>query len=135
MVNGSDTIDFNNTSSEFRVNFNDGDNQEMALDADGNLEIDGTLTTMVPKTVPDYVFEADYALMPMADLEHFVKTNKHLPGIPSQADVQAANYKMNMVELQFQLLEKIEELTLYTIDQQKTIQMLHQRLEQMEQNR
>ncbi|MEO1367803.1 MAG: hypothetical protein AAFX50_11555, partial [Acidobacteriota bacterium] len=46
--------------------------------------------------------------------------NRHLPNVPSAADISAAG-GINMTELQLRLLEKVEELTLYTISQQKLL--------------
>lgn len=73
----------------------------------------------------DYVFKDGYELMDLEELEHFVKQNNHLPEIPSEAEVKKKGmydlHKMNML-----LLKKIEELTLYTIDQKKEINELKQ---------
>lgn len=71
---------------------------------------------------PDYVFKSDYNLMPLHQVEQFVTTNNHLPGIPSAAEVQ--NDGISMGEMQNKLLQKIEELTLYIIEQQKRIEKL-----------
>ncbi len=61
----------------------------------------------------DYVFEPDYKLMPLAELEAYVKKEKHLPGIPTAAQMQKNGVSMSeLVTLQ---LGKIEELTLYMI--------------------
>jgi len=103
-------------SGSFRVNIDDGDNQELSLDQDGNLVIDGSLTT-ASQTLPDYVFKPDYDLLSLAELAEFIQREQHLPRVPSDADVQAAG-SINMSEMQLALLEKIEELTLYTLAQQ-----------------
>jgi len=103
-------------SGSFRVNIDDGDTQELALDQDGNLVIDGTLTT-ASQTLPDYVFKPDYKLLSLADLAEFIQREQHLPRVPSDADVQEAG-SINMSEMQLALLEKVEELTLYTLSQQ-----------------
>lgn len=68
----------------------------------------------------DYVFANDYKLMPLTEVEKFVKTNKHLPGIDS-AEVLAKN-GLDVAEMQSKQMEKIEELTLYIIDQDKKIE-------------
>jgi len=70
----------------------------------------------------DHVFNADYDLMPLSEVEKFVATNKHLPTIPTQADVNRDG--INLAEMDGLLLKKVEELTLYIIDQQKQIQEL-----------
>ncbi len=69
--------------------------------------------------LPDYVFEPDYSLMPIQELERFVATEKHLPNIPKATEIRENG--LNHTEFQMKLLEKIEELTLYTVQQAKTI--------------
>lgn len=71
---------------------------------------------------PDYVFQEDYKLMKLEDVESFIKKNKHLPNIPSAVDVEKTN--IGTTELQCKLLEKIEELTLHAIEQSKQIKVL-----------
>ena len=71
---------------------------------------------------PDYVFESDYKLPSLKDIETHIKTNRHLPEIPSAAEV--AENGMLLGELQVKLLKKIEELTLYTIRQEKALAKL-----------
>ncbi len=75
----------------------------------------------------DYVFEPDYNLMPLNEVESFVKKNKHLPSIPSAKDVENKG-GVNIGEMQNKLLEKIEELTLYVIQQQKEIDALKEEI-------
>lgn len=70
----------------------------------------------------DHVFDRDYALMPLGELEAYVAANRHLPDIPSEAEVKAEGY--DVAEMQAVLLGKIEELTLYIIRQQKEIDSL-----------
>jgi hypothetical protein len=82
-------------------------------------------------TVPDYVFQEDYRLMPIDELAAFIKKKKHLPNVPSAAEVEAKG-SVNMAELQMTLLEKIEELTLYTVQQEEKIDRLQARLSEME---
>jgi hypothetical protein len=65
------------------------------------------------------VFANDYKLMPLNEVEAFVKTNKHLPGIDSAE--QLAKDGIDVVQMQSKQMEKIEELTLYIIDQDKKI--------------
>jgi len=61
----------------------------------------------------DFVFDEDYQLMPLAELENFIQENNHLPGIPSADEVMANGN--NLGEMDAILLQKIEELTLYII--------------------
>ena len=71
---------------------------------------------------PDYVFADDYTLPTLYELEASIKQNKHLPGIPSAAVVEAEG--IEVVAMQVQMMEKIEELTLYIIELQKQIDAL-----------
>lgn len=79
------------------------------------------VNVMLASAFPDYVFASDYDLMSLNDLEQFITTNKHLPGVPSANEVANNGSSINLGEMQTILLEKVEELTLYTIDQQKQI--------------
>jgi hypothetical protein len=68
----------------------------------------------------DYVFANGYQLKPLGELENFIKINQHLPNVPSAADV--ANNGIELGAMNAKLLEKIEELTLYILQQQKQLQ-------------
>ncbi len=72
---------------------------------------------------PDYVFEENYKLPSIGELEQFIGQNGHLPGIPSRKEVEA-NDGFEVGDMQTRLLEKIEELSLYIIDMQKQIDEL-----------
>lgn len=72
--------------------------------------------------VPDYVFEAGYQLMPLTQVQDFIALNGHLPDIPSAATVRTNG--LNMGEMQLSLLRKVEELTLYTLDQEARLTSL-----------
>ena len=67
----------------------------------------------------DYVFEENYALMELKKLEKYIQKNHHLPNIPSQEEVAEEGYSQHNINTS--LLEKIEELMLYTIQQEKDI--------------
>jgi hypothetical protein len=66
---------------------------------------------------PDYVFDKKYQLMPLDELAKSIEQEKHLPGLPSAADVQQDGISVG--EIQSELLEKVEQLTLYVIQLQK----------------
>jgi len=70
----------------------------------------------------DFVFEEDYNLMGLEELEKFIKINKHLPEVAPAAIMEAEG--INVSEMSAKLLQKIEELTLYIIDLQKQIEEL-----------
>lgn len=81
-------------------------------------------------TWPDYVFEESYPLTPLRDLETYLKVNKHLPGIPDAKTVEEEGVKLG--EMNAKLLEKVEELTLYIIQQQKLIEQQNKKMEEQE---
>lgn len=69
---------------------------------------------------PDYVFAEDYDLMPLEEVEASIRMNKHLPGIPSAKKIGADGIPLG--QIQKQMMEKIEELTLHLIQQNKRLQ-------------
>ena len=73
-------------------------------------------------TGADHVFGESYDLRPLSEVERFVQENKHLPEIPSEKQMQEEGLSIN--EFQIKLLQKIEELTLYTIELKKEIDQL-----------
>lgn len=89
---------------------------------------DGILTEKVKVAVKntgewsDYVFAPTYRLMPLAEVEQYIKTNQHLPGVPSA--IQMVEQGNDLHHTDAKLLEKIEELTLYSIEQEKRTQQL-----------
>lgn len=70
----------------------------------------------------DFVFATDYKLMSLGETEEYVKENKHLPDIAPAKQMEEDG--IDLGELQIKLLQKIEELMLYIIDQQKEIDAL-----------
>ncbi|CAI8217243.1 MAG: Uncharacterised protein [Flavobacteriaceae bacterium] len=121
------------------------------LDVDGNIKADSFIAPS--KTYADYVFEkyldgvstinTDYKFKSLAEVERFIKTNKHLPGVTGINELQKDKDGKLLVDipaLAKQSLEKIEELFLHTIEQQKIIEDLEEeneglkgRLEKIEQ--
>lgn len=71
---------------------------------------------------PDYVFSPEYTLPSISELKGYIEKNSHLPGIPSAKEVSKTG--INLGEMDAKLLQKIEELTLYIIDQNKRIEEL-----------
>lgn len=78
---------------------------------------------------PDYVFENNYQLMPLKELESFLTENKHLPAIPSQEEMKKEG--IDLAEMNVKMMEKIEELTLYLIQQNKEIEKLKEEVERL----
>ena len=83
----------------------------------GKLEASELKVTVSPTA--DFVFEENYKLLSLEFIEDFVKKYKHLPLIASGDEMR--NNGVNIGEFQIQLLQKVEELTIYTINQQNEI--------------
>lgn len=107
-----------------------------------SLAVNGTISAkrlrLSEKHWPDYVFKKDYALPSLPSLEKYIARNHHLPGVTPAAEAEQKG--VDVGDNQAALLRKIEELTLYTIsqdkqltDQQKEINDLKARLERLEQ--
>ncbi|NOT50171.1 MAG: hypothetical protein HOP10_02730 [Chitinophagaceae bacterium] len=86
------------------------------LSVDGKIMCE-QIDVMNSTTWPDYVFEDNYNLMPIADLEKSIRQNKHLPNVPSAAEIEKEG--INLGKMASALLEKVEELTLYIIQLKK----------------
>jgi len=80
----------------------------------------------------DYVFNDDYEMPTLGELEKFINTNNHLPGVPSEKEV--LNNGVEIGNMNKILLQKVEELTLYMIDLQKQNETLKSRIENLECN-
>jgi hypothetical protein len=75
---------------------------------------------------PDYVFEKDYKLRSLKEVEAYITNNRHLPEVPSAESIE--NKGANLVDMNLTLLKKVEELTLYVIQQQKEIEALKEKI-------
>ncbi|WP_440881181.1 hypothetical protein [Tenacibaculum sp. C7A-26P2] len=78
----------------------------------------------------DFVFEEDYDLPTLVSIEKHIKEKKHLPEIASAKEMEKNG--VNVGDFQIQLLQKIEELTLYTIEQEKKIKKLEKQQKEIE---
>ncbi len=78
---------------------------------------------------PDYVFEPNYDLMSLKDLEKYIQMEGHLPNLPDAAEIKEKGIKQG--EMDAKLLEKIEELTLYTINLNKRIEQQQKIIDQL----
>jgi hypothetical protein len=92
------------------------------------LAVNGTITSKKVKVTQtgwaDYVFNNDYHLRPLPEVEQYIQQNHHLPEVPSAEEVKKDG--LNLGDNQAMLLKKIEELTLYIIEQNKQIEALRQ---------
>jgi hypothetical protein len=104
------------------------------MSVQGNMKVDAKLEAKEVKvtTTPtaDFVFEHNYDLPKLEDVEKQIKENKHLPEIASAEEMKKEG--VNVGEFQIKLLQKIEELTLYSIEQNKKNKELQLRLEKLE---
>ena len=89
------------------------------VNADGGLRV----KTSWALEVPDYVFdETKYKPMSLPEVERFVRTERHLPEIPSAAEIKKDG--IDVAQMNMLLLKKVEELTLHMIEQDKRIKEL-----------
>lgn len=77
----------------------------------------------------DYVFANDYKLMPLKEVETYINENQHLPGIQSASDLQKEG--LDIADMQAKQMGKIEELTLYVIEQNKALEKQSQEIEEL----
>ena len=96
------------------------ENPQAKLDVRGM--ISATEVKVQVLTGADHVFHESYDLKPLSEVEDFITENKHLPEIPSEKQMQEEGLSIN--EFQIKLLQKIEELTLYTIELRKEVDQL-----------
>jgi hypothetical protein len=80
------------------------------------------VTVELQNTWPDYVFEDEYLLPSLKETEKFIGQYDHLPGVPTAPEVQQRG--INLGQMDAILLEKIEQLTLYLIEQNKKIEKI-----------
>lgn len=106
-----------------------GSNAGLKVKANGMVSAPGFACDSV--VTADFVFEPDYELQPLHKVEEYIQTNRHLPGVPS-ADEYQKRGQVDISELQTLLLQKVEELTLYAIEQNKNNEALKQRIAELE---
>lgn len=98
------------------------------LNVNGNIKARKVKVTLTDW--PDYVFDVKYPLMPLPQLEEYLGEHKHLPGIPSAETVKQEGLELG--ENQAALLKKIEELTLYILEQNKKQEAMEKKMMEME---
>lgn len=107
---GTDFARFNNISTTKKASFS-------LWVEKGVVATDFAVTA--PSTWADFVFADDYQLRPLREVAAFIQANKHLPDMPSEKVVKKEGYTVH--EMTTKLLQKVEELTLYTIGQDQKI--------------
>lgn len=105
---------------------------DQKLTVKGKIHTQEVLVDLNGAVAPDYVFEkyyqgqsalkSDYQMLDLKSLEAFLKQNHHLPEIPSAQKLKEDGLELKKMNLL--LLQKIEELTLYTLEQQKQLDAL-----------
>ncbi len=97
------------------------------------LAVDGTIAgremTLENAAWPDYVFADEYELQSLEEVAEFIKANKHLPAVPSEAEVTESG--INVSEMNATLLKKIEELTLHMIEMNNRVKQLEKENEEL----
>jgi hypothetical protein len=116
------------------ITFTVYDGREICKLNHAGMELFGTLFTkevvVSNNWWADHVFNDEYKLMPLGKVKEYIDENKRLPEIPSEQEVKENG--VNIGDMQVKLLQKIEELTLYTIQQQEMIDKLNARIEKLE---
>lgn len=106
--------------------------EDTDLDGTHKLYVNGSIMTTEVNVAEvnnwsDFVFDKGYELLTLQEVENFIKQNGHLPDVPSEQEVK--DQGVNLVETDAILLQKIEELTLYMIQQQKLVQKQQQEID------
>lgn len=105
-------------------------NQNVIFEVFGQSRFHHTIQALdicvTPNAFCDYVFEKGYKLQPLTEVEKFINENKHLPEVPSEKVIKENGMKLN--EIILVQMKKIEELTLYAIEQEKRIKALESKL-------
>ncbi len=106
------------------------------LQVEGNAVVVGVLSCRKIKVTttgfPDYVFDDDYDLKSLSEVEEFINKNKHLPGVPSEKEVIAEG--MDLKELTIVQQEKIEELFLHLIAAEKKMKQMEEEIQKLKEN-
>ena len=106
------------------------------LTVKGKIHTQEVIVDLQGAVAPDYVFEEyvngfsklkpSYELLSLEELEDFIRKNKHLPKVPAASVI--AKEGMSLKEMNLLLLEKVEELTLYTLQQQQELDALKKQI-------
>lgn len=115
-----------------KIIIQDGINVNFKVDKTG-LVLARELKIHLNTIPPDYVFSRNYKLMKIIDLKSYISKHKHLPNIPSAAEMESEG-NIDVGAMQLKLLEKVEELTLYIIALDEENKRLKMRISKLEKN-
>jgi hypothetical protein len=129
-------VEFGAPSNSLMINSN-GNIGIGAISGDHKLAVAGGIISeeviiKLQSNWPDYVFTEEYDLPSLDDVESHIENHGHLKGIPAADEIEEGG--INIADVQIKLLEKIEELTLYVIDQDKKINRLTKDLAELKKN-
>ena len=141
---GNATLDYHYPYNEIRWGDNTGwylsfvrksDGKHLVdIRDNGNMDVNGRIKTrevlVTNSGWADFVFEDDYQLMPLKEVEQHIKTHGHLPDIPSEKDVLENGVSVG--DMQAKLLQKVEELTLHLIALENENSQLKARVSSLE---
>ena len=134
--NPQSELDVNGTISTKRLLVTDGNVGIGTLDPQGyKLAVNGTIRAKeikVDSDWADFVFKKDYKLPTLKEVETHINENGTLPGIPSESEVKGNG--VNLAETNALLLQKIEELTLYIIQQEKRMESMEAEIKSIRSN-
>lgn len=115
------------------IHYNDG-NVGIGISAPNHkLDVDGIIRAeeiIVESVGADFVFDVDYQLTSLTELRKFIEQHGHLPGIPSATEMEVSGTSLG--EMNTLLLMKVEELTLYILQQQTAIEQLRSVIDHQE---
>lgn len=100
-------------------------NRNFLVKASGEVYARKYTTTLLD--IPDYVFEPSYKLLTFDELRLYIETNRHLPNIPSAAEIKANNDQVDLGEMNRLLLEKVEEMSLYILQLEERLKKLEEK--------
>ncbi|OEK02286.1 hypothetical protein BFP97_12490 [Roseivirga sp. 4D4] len=119
LVDNNNQVGIGTNDPAFKLDVNGTSRFTQKVIVEDDIESKKVKVTATPGSVPDYVFNPSYELRSLSEVELFIKKNSHLPNIPSAKEVETNGQDVG--DMQLKLLEKVEELTLYMIELEKTV--------------
>ncbi|MCP4460117.1 MAG: hypothetical protein GY816_19150, partial [Cytophagales bacterium] len=130
----------NNTTKTIMFLYGDQQSVGIGTESTGThtLAVDGSIhaeEVLIDLNVqgPDYVFESDYDLQSLDEIQEYIKSEKHLPEVPSAKEMEENGIVLG--EMNMLLLKKIEELTLHLIEQNSKIEKLEKQVSGLTSNK